>query len=380
VQRPRGHQKEALRQLTTVSKEAERERVLREHNLKEVNDCMLLLLDEAKEAAAASEERVLAELGKEVEAAAQREKTTALRVSELEEQQRDMSLTGICKKILPCEELDKLQSTRFNLNSFGDSESVDKLHPKRQSVLGNTVNHLLHSALAAAHPRDPNGALVAAISRRGSTKSTVGAAIAGAAEAVRTGAEAGNEEGGGGGGGVANVLSRAYINAKKARDECAANQHLSMLVSLQGMTEARVMEMCSERTPLVPGMTVVVIQLGNYELAGVFESLVSSSSSSSSNSSNTTTTSVSGSSNSNSSGSALLAALVTGVGVGVVDASRVYFHEDVRCTQHAIREAKFHARGKSPGARVQAATNDHCGIEHIGQHRRRERMRVGAGA
>jgi hypothetical protein len=125
-------------------------------------------------------------------------------------------------------------------------------------VLGNTANHLIQSVLAAAHPRDPNGALVAAISRRDSTKSTVGAAIAGAAEAVR------NQEEGGGGGGGANVLSRAYINAKKTRDECAAKQHLSMRVTLQGMTEARAMEMCSERTPLVPGMTVVVIQLGNH--------------------------------------------------------------------------------------------------------------------
>jgi hypothetical protein len=168
----------------------------------------------------------------------------------------------------------------------------------------------------------------------------------------------------------------------------ATSEHACLL---QGMTEARAMEMCSERTPLVPGMTVVEIQLGNHELTDVFESLVSSSSSNSSSSSgtsaststsststNTTTTTASVSGNSNSSGIALLAALVTGV--GVVDVSRVYFHEDVRCTQHAIREAKFHARGKSPGARAEAATNDHCGIEHIGQHRRRERMRVGAGA
>jgi hypothetical protein len=80
----------------------------------------------------------------------------------------------------------------------------------------------------------------------------------------------------------ANVLSRAYIIAKNARDECAAKQHLSMRVTLQGMTEARAMEMRSERTPLVPGMIVVVIQPGNLELAGVFEFLVSSSSSSSS--------------------------------------------------------------------------------------------------
>jgi hypothetical protein len=151
---------------------------------------------------------------------------------------------------------------------------VDALHPKRQSVLGNTVNQLFESVLAAAHPKDPNGALFGAMSRRDSTKSTVGAAIAGAAEAVRIGVEAGcQEEGGAGGGGGAKVLSRAYINAKKARDECAAKQHLSMLVSLQGMTEARVMELCSERTPLVPGMTVIVIQAGNHEVTGVFESL-----------------------------------------------------------------------------------------------------------
>jgi hypothetical protein len=58
VQRSRGRQKEALRQLATVSKEAERERVLRERDLKEVNDHILLLLEEAEEAAVASEDAV----------------------------------------------------------------------------------------------------------------------------------------------------------------------------------------------------------------------------------------------------------------------------------------------------------------------------------
>ena len=237
VQRLRGRQKEASRQLATAAKEAERVRVEREIHLKEVNDRMMMLLEEAEKAAAASEdavakvehakhslerrrpqkekktaeeelertrllchaeqarvlsnvlklleereeaveERVRAELGKEVEAAVQREKTTALLVTSLEKQQRDMSLMGMCKKVLPCEALEKLQSTGFNLNALGDSESVDTLHPKRQSVLGNVVNQLLESVLTAAHPRDPHGALGAATRRRDSTKSLVGGAIA----------------------------------------------------------------------------------------------------------------------------------------------------------------------------------------------------------
>jgi hypothetical protein len=237
VQRLRGRQKEASRQLATASKEAERARVEREIDLKEVNDPMTILLEEAEKAAAASEdavakvehaklslerrrlkkekktaekeleltpllchaeqarvlsnvlelleereeaveERVRAELGKELGAALQREKTAALLVAELEQQQRDMSLMGVCKKILSCDALEKLQSTRFNLNALGDSESVDTLHPKRQSVLGNVVNQLLESVLTAAHPRDPHGALGAATRRRDSTKSLVGAAIA----------------------------------------------------------------------------------------------------------------------------------------------------------------------------------------------------------
>ena len=100
------------------------------------------------------------------------------------------------------------------------------------------------------------------------------------------------------------------------------------------------MELCSERTPLVPGMKVFVAQQGSHLVTGVFESLVGSSSSSSSNP---------------------VAALVTGV--GVVDLCRLYSAGDVRCSQHAIRQAKLHAKSKHPGARVEAATNDHCGID-----------------
>jgi hypothetical protein len=62
-----------------------------------VHSDVLEFLEEREEAV---EERVRAELGKEVEAAVQREKTTALLLTELEEQQRDMSLMGMCKKIL----------------------------------------------------------------------------------------------------------------------------------------------------------------------------------------------------------------------------------------------------------------------------------------
>ena len=86
--------------------------------------------------------------------------------------------------------------------------------------------------------------------------------------------------GGGVCGNEANVLSGAYITAKKAGDELTAKQHLSMLVSIPGMTEARAMELCSERTALVPEMKVFVTQPGNHLVTGVFESLMSSSSSS----------------------------------------------------------------------------------------------------
>jgi hypothetical protein len=58
VQRHRGRQKEASRQLATASKEAERVRVEREINLKEENDRTMMLLEEAEKAAAAREDAV----------------------------------------------------------------------------------------------------------------------------------------------------------------------------------------------------------------------------------------------------------------------------------------------------------------------------------
>jgi hypothetical protein len=111
----------------------------------------------------------------------QREKTTALLMTELEEQQRDMPLMGMCKRDLPCEALEKLQRTRFNLNALGDSESVDTLHPKRQSVLGNVQRCSEPTSRVCSHrrpPQRPTWGAECSHPRRDSTKSFVGAAIA----------------------------------------------------------------------------------------------------------------------------------------------------------------------------------------------------------
>jgi hypothetical protein len=113
-----------------AEEELERVRILYHVEQERVHSNVLGLRQEREEAV---EERVRVELGKEVEAVEQREKIAALRVAELEEQQRDMSLMGICRKVLPREELTKLQNTRFNLNSFGDSSLWTRSTPSARA-------------------------------------------------------------------------------------------------------------------------------------------------------------------------------------------------------------------------------------------------------
>jgi hypothetical protein len=415
VARLRDRQKEASRQLATAAEENERVRVQRECDLKMLNDRALLVMEEAEEAAAREgkearetmeeehrlekkclqKEKRAAE--KELEQTRQRSdaeqarllsnvmglltdredvvrvemekkvERSEQRVAELEKKRDDNSFLGICQKVLPPDKLAAVLESPYNPNTFRDSGTVDALHPRRQSALGKVVGEVVGAVLTAAHPDQP-GALKAAAGRRYSAGTVAGAALitagveggggGGGCGRRRSGVGVGGGGGGGGGeahscsgghemscrdGAVAEVklVASAYVNAKKAGDEEAAKQHLSMLVSFKGLTESHVAELCTERTPLVVGTQVAVSFPGNVIKLGTLESVMSSSSSSSSSLDHT----------------------VLVAGVGDVDVSRVFNTTDVRCTQHAIRQAKLHASATYPGARVAAATNKHFGIE-----------------
>jgi hypothetical protein len=54
---------------------------------------------------------------------------------------------GICRSVLPPEQLEEVLKLPFNPNTFGDRGTVGELHPRRQSALGKVVGQVVGAVL-----------------------------------------------------------------------------------------------------------------------------------------------------------------------------------------------------------------------------------------
>jgi hypothetical protein len=159
------------KRLKKVNAAAEKERSLASQRATAEHARLLSNVEELlAETGDAVEERVREEMGKVVETAEQR-------VAVLEEAQGDHSLMGLCRSILAAEELAVVQKMPFNLNTIVESDDVDALQSRRKSALGNVVGKLVGAVLTAAHPTDQAGVLNAATSRRDYASTVAGAAL-----------------------------------------------------------------------------------------------------------------------------------------------------------------------------------------------------------
>jgi len=126
------------------------------------------------------------------------------------------------------------------------------MHVKQQSVVGKVTGLLLDAVLRKMSEADPEGALKAMLSRRDGPKTLVGGLLSDSKAKAKAVCNP-----------VFDGVVAAYKAAMRSGDTMLARQQLSLLVMSPGITDAEIIEACSERSALTVGDDVHVIGLGS---------------------------------------------------------------------------------------------------------------------